>query len=108
MVGKPTYKELEKRVKELENEASDRKQAEDALRASEEKSRALPEAAFEAIFLSEKGICFKQNPAAEKMFGYSLSEAVGMTNTDWIVPESRETARNNSSSRINVKTTPEG
>ena len=95
MVGKPTYEELEQRVKELEDEALERKGAEDALQASEENSRALSEAAFEAIFLSEKGICLGQNLAAEKMFGYTPSEAIGMTGTDWIAPDSREMVRNN-------------
>ena len=33
----------------------------------------MSEASFEAIFLSEKGICLDQNQTAKKMFGYHLS-----------------------------------
>jgi PAS domain-containing protein len=51
---RPTYEELEQRVKELE-------QSEEELQESEERFRALSEASFEAIFLSENGICFEQN-----------------------------------------------
>ena len=39
MTGKPSYEELEQRVKELEKEAAMYKQAEDALRESEERYR---------------------------------------------------------------------
>jgi len=37
MMKKPTYRELEKKIKELEKEAVDRKQVEEALRENEEK-----------------------------------------------------------------------
>ena len=37
MTKKPTYEELEQRVKELENEAFDRKQVEEALRERDER-----------------------------------------------------------------------
>ena len=41
MAGKPTYEELEQRVKELEREAVKRKQVEEALREGEKKYRSL-------------------------------------------------------------------
>jgi len=81
MVQKPSYEELEQRVKELEMESHQRK--------------ALAEAPFEAIFLSEKGVCLDQNLAAEKMFGYTRSEAVGRQATQWIAPEYREQVKTN-------------
>jgi len=43
MARKPTYEELEKRVKGLKKETVKRKQAEDTLRESEEKWRSLVE-----------------------------------------------------------------
>ena len=74
----------------LQSEIRERNLAENALKESEELFRALSQASFEAIFLSEKGICIQQNQAAEQMFGYTLSEAIGNPGTDWIVPEHRE------------------
>ena len=47
MAKKPTYEELEQRIKELENEALEPKRAEEALRESEEKYRALFERSLE-------------------------------------------------------------
>jgi len=88
MIRKPTYEELEQA--EIE-----RKREYEALKESEERFRALTEASFEAIFLSEKGICLDQNLAAERMFGYTLAEAVGRHGTEWIVPEDREQVKNN-------------
>ena len=67
-----------------------RKQAEEALEENREKYRALSEAAFEAIFISEKGRCLEVNKRAELMFGYSAEESVGKFGTDWIIPEDRE------------------
>jgi PAS domain-containing protein len=94
MIKKPTYEELEKRIQELEQAGSGRKRADEALKESEERLKALSEASFEAIFLSEKGICLDQNQAAERMFGYSRAEAVGRHGTKWIVPENREQVKN--------------
>ena len=88
MTRNPTYEELEQAEVESKRDY-------EALKESEERFRALTEASFEAIFLSEKGICLDQNLAAERMFGYTLAEAVGRHGTDWIVPEDREQVKNN-------------
>ncbi len=66
---------------------SERKKAEEALFESEERFKALSNATFEAIFISENGICINQNNAAEEMFGYSLEESLGKPGTHWIAPE---------------------
>ncbi len=50
--------------------------------------QALSEAGFEAIFISEAGICLNQNSIAEKMFGYTLSEAIELSALNWVAPES--------------------
>jgi PAS domain S-box-containing protein len=57
---------------------------------SEMKVRALSDASFEAIFISEKGICKDQNKTAELLFGYSQKEAIGKPGTDWIAEKDRE------------------
>lgn len=77
------------------HDITERKQAEDALKQSEIRLKALSEAPFEAIFLSEKGVCIDQNQAAEDMFGYTRDEALGSHGTEWIVTEDRELVENN-------------
>ena len=62
---------------------------------SEQRSYALANASFEAIFFSDKGICIDQNSVAERMFGYSQQEAIGRHGTEWILPEDREIVKNN-------------
>lgn len=66
-----------------------------ALMQREAHLRALSEAAFEAIFISEEGVCLGQNPAAEKLFGYSLAEVLGRSILEWVARQSRELVRQN-------------
>lgn len=67
-----------------------RKAAEDALLESKKRFEVLSQATFEAIFISENGICFEQNKTAEMIFGYSKNEAIGRPCTDWIAEQDRE------------------
>jgi len=61
-----------------------RKQAEDALRESENRYRQLFEAESDAVFLieNETGRILEANGAAEAMYGYSRQELLVMRNTD--------------------------
>jgi PAS domain S-box-containing protein len=61
----------------------------------DEQYRIFTEGAFEALFLSEQGICIGQNPAAKRMFGYSDEEALGRSGTEWIAPEYRDRVQEN-------------
>jgi PAS domain S-box-containing protein len=70
------------------------KQSEEALQESKERFHVLSDASFEAIFLSENGICFGQNHSAEQMFGYTHSEAIGKSGTNWIIHKHRELVKN--------------
>lgn len=63
----------------------------DRLKHSQQNYQTLADSTFEAIFISENGICINQNKKAEEMFGYALEEAVGKPGTDWIHPDWRET-----------------
>lgn len=75
MARKLTYKEMEKRVKELEKEAFLRKQIEEALRASEKKYRMMFESTQEAIITTDSdGIIISANPAAAKILGFKKPE----------------------------------
>ena len=73
----------------IATDVTDRKRAEAALDENREKYRGLSEAAFESIFISERGICLEQNCTAEQTFGYTAAEAVGRSGIEWIAPEDR-------------------
>jgi PAS domain S-box-containing protein len=79
----------------IARDITERKLTEEALRDSEERYRALADAAFEAIFISEKGICTNTNQAATKMFGYKYDELIGIFGADVIAPESKELVKHN-------------
>jgi PAS domain S-box-containing protein len=79
----------------LENEIKERKKAEEALWKSEERYRALSDATFEAIFISENGVCIETNQMASELFGYEYDELIGIFGTDVIAPESKELVRHN-------------
>lgn len=74
---------------------TERKIIEEELHSSEELFRTYSMASFDAMFLSKKGICIGQNLTAEKMFGYTLEEALGQPGTNWIVPEDRKLVMDN-------------
>ena len=71
---------------ELE-EITQRKHLEDELRASEERFRAISTFAMDAIILIDRqDNVIYWNPAAEKTFGYTESEAVGKKLSDLVIP----------------------
>ena len=72
-----------------------RKRAEFELEESREKYLGLSEAAFESIFLSERGVCIEQNLSAQRTFGYTTEEALGRYGTEWIIPEDRQMVMDN-------------
>ncbi len=70
-------------------------QVEDTLRESEARYRALSDATFEAIFISEKGICLDVNQRASELFGYDYDALIGASCTRVIAPESKELVERN-------------
>ena len=71
-------------------EALMRKQAEEALRESETKLRAILDGSRDAIGVSKDGICTFANPAYVSLFGYeNVDELIGVSVLDLIAPESR-------------------
>ncbi len=83
------------RLTGLVRDITERRRVEAELEESREKYRGLSEAAFESIFLSEKGKCIGQNQTAEKTFGYTNEEALVRYGTEWIAPEYREMVMQN-------------
>jgi len=72
---------------------SQRKQAEEALRVSEARFRALSECAAAAIFIYQGNRFLYANPAMEVITGYSLDELLGMSFWEIAHPDVRERVR---------------
>lgn len=66
-----------------------RRKAEDAVRASEVRNRAILDAALDAVItMNHRGEVLEFNRAAEQIFGYAASEVVGREMAALIVPPS--------------------
>ena len=79
----------------LQKEIEERRKAEEALWKSEDRYRALSDATFEAIFISENGVCIEANQKATEMFGYEYNELIGIFGTDVIAAESKDLVKHN-------------
>ncbi|UCG81147.1 MAG: PAS domain S-box protein [Desulfobacterales bacterium] len=89
MKKKSTYKELEQRVIQLENESPERKPAEEALRESEERLRTFMDsvADFFAVTDKNENLIYVNRSMAETL-GYAKEEIIGMHITEIISEES--------------------
>ena len=76
MANKPTYEELEQRVKELERDALSHKKTEEVLRGSEEKYRNIFSNAQVGIFRTRisDGKLLECNDSFARTYGYATSE----------------------------------
>lgn len=75
-----------RRVVEASKQKSEKEEAEEALRQSEEKYRALFETSNDAIyFTSREGRVIDANPASEKLIGYTKDEMKNLNTADTFV-----------------------
>ena len=83
MTEKPTYEELEQRIQEFEQ--AELKQAQEALRESEESNRTLFDMVSDALALIEieTGNMLDVNKTFIDLYGYCKEEALKMKNTDF-------------------------
>ena len=106
MTDKPTYKELQQRVKEFEKLMSGDERAEESLLGSETFFRAIAEQSGEGITLADTdGNYVFINPAFCKMTGYNEAELVTMNVVDLLPPEIElslflKVAKNESGKRV--------
>ncbi|MBI5816245.1 MAG: PAS domain S-box protein [Nitrospinae bacterium] len=94
--GKAAYfKGLPARITVL-RDLTDRKLAEEAIKRSEERLRVVTSAASDAIIMIDaSGKVDFWNPAAEKMFGYTQRETLGVCLSTIIIPEKFRSAHLN-------------
>jgi len=82
------HKALQKLYAQAQQEITERKRAEEALRKSEANIRAIVETAADGIItFSKQGIIKSFNPAAELIFGYRAKEMIGQ-NINTLIPSS--------------------
>ncbi len=82
--GRPLYNAI------ISRDISDLKNAEQALRKSEEKYRILYEHAGDAIFVAQDGMVKFPNLKGEALFGFSRQELAGSSFLDVIHPDDRQ------------------
>ena len=91
MAEKPTYEELEQRVKELEKENTALTRAEEALKGSEEKFRsALMDLPIMINAVDQNSIIVFWNKKCEKITGYTAAEMIGNPNAMELLYPDRE------------------
>jgi PAS domain S-box-containing protein len=97
MSQKPTYEELEIKIRKLEEADTAREQAEDALKESEKRLRELAELLPEGIFESDLNMNLTfVNLKGLMMFGYTKDDfEEGMNGFDMLAKDDRQRAREN-------------
>jgi PAS domain S-box-containing protein len=106
MARKPTYEELEQRVKELENEAMEHKRGEKVLRESEEKYSKLVENSLTGIYIDQdEKIVFANNRLAD-IYRYPREELIGIESWRLVHPEDRALTDKKRARRLEGKEVP--
>jgi PAS domain S-box-containing protein len=82
-------RELRESNLRLQQEVSERKQAEESLRESETRFRTLAESTFEGLCVSENGLIIDANSSLARMLACEASEIIGRRVDDFLEPEMR-------------------
>jgi PAS domain S-box-containing protein len=90
----------------LVSDISERKGAEEELRHSEMKFRALAESTSAAIFLIQDTRIQYVNPAFEMITGYGMEDVAGMNFWDMVHPDHRELVKTRGLNRLKGETQP--
>jgi len=77
------------------HDITERKKAEQSLRESETRFKALHNASFGGIAIHDKGIILECNQGLSEITGYSVTELIGMDGLMLIAEKSRNTVMNN-------------
>lgn len=97
---------LRERIRKLEQAESERRHADEEIRLSETKFRALAESTSTAIFLIQDTKYIYINPAFERMVGYTMDDLAGMNFWDFIHPDCLELVKTRGISRMQGEEVP--
>jgi two-component system cell cycle sensor histidine kinase/response regulator CckA len=98
--------QLEEANRSLELDLAARKEAEEALRESEEKSRLLAETSPFGIYAYREKFVYV-NPAFEALTGYTVAELLGMNFWELVHPDSRDLVRQRGAARLRGEKVPD-
>ena len=94
MSRKPTNKELEQKVRQLEMDSMKRVQAKEALRENEEKLRSLIDTTSDWVWeVDINGVYTYASPKVRHLLGYDVDEIIGIKFFDFFVDEEKKTAQ---------------
>ena len=90
MASKPTYEQLEAKIKKLEADIEQRIQTEKDLQALGEKYKLVFEKASEAIFIIQEGVIKFANRRTRGVLGYTQEELKRLPIAEIVLPEDRQ------------------
>jgi len=99
-------REVNLRTRELENELAERRQAEEALRESEQRFRVLTETSPVAIIVYQGENTAYVNPAATRLIGYTEQECQQMNFWDWTHQDYKEEVKKRGLARQQAEVAP--